>query len=172
MKASELLLRFRGHLGAAVVGLLATAIIAAASYPTGSPTLAGAVPTASRVAARGRVGDARVLLLSESRGLRLLIAYKSAKGWLGVDLEPTSSRAAATWSATSGSGDVPPLAVVYGRAPAEATQALVLWADGLRQPVTVALDGTFLAARAGRVRSLAVSMVSRNGSVVRQVPGP
>ena len=172
MKATDLLLRFRGHLAAAIVGLLITAVVAAASYPTGSPTLAGAVPDAARVAARGRVGDARVLLLSEARGLRLLVAYKSDKGWLGVGLDPAPARAAAAWSSTEGGDDVPALAVVYGRAPADASRAVILWADGRRQRVGVALDGVFLAARAGRVRSIVVNLLDAKGVLLRQVPGP
>ena len=166
----------RGWLGAAAVGLFATAVIAVASYPTGAATVAAVVPDGARVAARQPVGSARVLLVSDSGRLRVLVAYPGPKGWLRVAAPPGPAQAAAAWVSTPGGRGVPALAAVYGRVSAplgpEPVSVEVTWADGRRSRGPVAVDGSFLVARERPVRSRSLTVLGADRSTVLEVRGP
>lgn len=153
--------------------VFAAGVVAAASLPTGSPSVEGVVPSGARMAARQTVGPVDVLLVVEAgSSLRVEIAYRRAKGYFDVLLDrPPATGAAAVWAGTAGTGDIPALSAVYGRAPAPARSVEVTWTDGR---VTTALveAGTYLSAREGLLRSKSVRVLARDGSVVSEVPGP
>ena len=155
---------------AAVVLELAVALVGLAALPTGAATPEGVVPRNARVAARADVRDARVLLLSEGGRLRVLVAYPEDKGWFGVGVRRPPPTASVAWAATPGSDDIPPLAVLYGRL--DGARVVVRWQDGEVQEARPASDGTFLAARGGRVRSNTVEALGPDGSVLTRIDGP
>ena len=161
--------RFR-VLVAAVAVELVVALIGLAALPTGASTPEGVVPKNARVAARSQVHDARVMLLSESGRLRVLVAYPGDKGWFGVQVRRPPATASVAWAATRGTDDIPALTVVYGRL--DGARVRVRWQDGDAQEVAPASDGTFLAVRAGRVRSDAVEVLAPDGALLTLVEGP
>jgi hypothetical protein len=153
--------------GALVALVLVVGLAAVASFPTGSPSPEGVVPSGGRVAATGRVGSARVLLAVESGDLVLRVAYKGEKGWHGVAAEPVDGDSPAAWSSTDGEGKVPALSSVYGRP--RGARVRVLWSDGKRDEVDLALDGAYLIARAGRVAVDRVVVLDADGATVLEV---
>ena len=150
--------------------LLALALVGLASVPTGADTPQGTVPDGRRVAATARVGEVRVMVLSGRSRINLLVAYRGEKGWHGVAVDPAPPGAVAAWAATRGGGDVPALSAVYGRA--TGAKVRVRWADGETRVTTTALDGTYLAARSGMVRSSSVTVLGDDGAVLNEVKGP
>jgi hypothetical protein len=150
--------------------LLVVALIGLASLPTGAATANGTVPDGRRVAAAATVSDVRVMLLSSSRRLGLLVAYEGEKGWHGVEVDPAPRGAVAAWAATTGAGDVPALSAVYGQA--DGVKVRVRWSDGRTNEVTTESDGTYLIVRPGRVRSDHVTILGEDGAVVTEVEGP
>ena len=157
-------------LAAVAALLLIVALVGLASLPTGYPSAAAAVPDGQRVAARAPVGEARLMVLSTSRRLSLLVAYRGDKGWQRVVVDPVPAATVAAWAATRGSEDVPALSAVFGRAPG--VKVRVRWADGTVAEVTPAGDGTYLATRPGRVRSASVDVLGEDGAVLTEVNGP
>jgi hypothetical protein len=150
--------------------VLVAALVGLASVPTGADTPQGTVPDGRRVAASTRVGDVRVMVLSTTARLNLLVAYKGEKGWHGVAVDPAPPGALAAWAATRGGGEVPALSAVYGRA--SGAEVRVRWADGRTAVARTASDGTYLAARPGLVRSKHVTVVGDDGAVLGEVDGP
>jgi hypothetical protein len=160
-------------LGAAITVVLAAALVALGSLPTGSRTLDGVVPAGARVAGRVPIGDAQVLLLSESgRRLAVLVAYRDAKGWFGVRVDSPPRNAVVAWASTAGATarHVPALSVVYGRT--GAAQVRVRWRDGREGSVRPGSDGTFVLARAGQYRSSSVELQGADGATISSVSGP
>jgi len=156
-------------LAAAVVALIAVSLVAVASLPTGAGDAAGVAPAAARVAAEVELDDATVLLLSEGGRLRVQVAYRGPKGWLGALLPPAPDGAVAAWAGTPGEGPVPSLSAVYGTALGDAVR--VRWPDGWVDEVDTAIDGTWLVARVGTLRADKVEVL-RDGRVEQEVPGP
>lgn len=165
--------RSRRWLAWATGAVFAAGVIAAASLPTGSPSVEGVVPSGARLAQRETVGGAEVLLVVEAGGgLRVEVAYRKDKGYLGVLLErPPATTAAVAWAGSGGTGDIPALSAVYGRSPAGARSVEVTWADG-RVTRSAVEGGTYLSAREGLVRSSKVRVLAGDGSVLTEVPGP
>lgn len=143
-------------------------LVVVGGAPTGAPTPAGVVPSGGRVAARTAVEGAVVMVVAEGAERYLVVAHRGAKGWFG--LHPPRSRpdAPVAWTATTGGRGLPPLAAAYGREPG-AARVSVAWADGRRQSGRVALDGTWLVARPGRVALREVRLVDAGGQVVARV---
>ena len=154
---------------AAVAVLIAVGLVAVASLPTGAATAAGVAPAGARVAGAVELEDATVLLLSEGGRLRVQVAYRGPKGWLGALLPPAPDGVVAAWTGTDGAGPVPALSALYGTAPGDAVR--VRWSDGETAEVDTAIDGTWLVARPGAFRSTAVEVL-RDGRVEQEVPGP
>ena len=150
--------------------LLVAALIGLASLPTGAASAAATVPDGRRLAASAAVADVRVMVVSAAGRLNLVVAYKGEKGWHGVDVDPAPRGAVAAWAATRGAGEVPALSAVYGRA--DGPRVRVQWADGRTADAVTASDGTYLVARAGRVRSQQVTVVGDDGAVIIEVRGP
>ena len=150
--------------------LLVLSLVGLASLPTGASTATGVVPDGHRVAASAGVGEVRVMVLSASGRLGLLVAYEGEKGWHAVEVDPAPLGAVAAWAATRGAGEVPALSAVYGRA--EGARVRVQWADGQLAEVSTATDGTYLVARPGRVRSAQVTVLGGDGAVIVEVEGP
>jgi len=156
---------------AALTGLLLVlSLVGLASLPTGAATANAVVPDGRRVAAASDVLDVRVMVLSSSGRLGLLVAYQGEKGWHAVEVDPAPRGAVAAWAATRGAGEVPALSAVYGRA--DGARVRVQWADGQMAEVTTATDGTYLVARPGRVRSSQVTVLGGDGAVILEVEGP
>jgi hypothetical protein len=133
------------------IGLLVgAALIGAASLPAGTPTLAAAVDTADRLTAQVAVDDVEVLVVSRGARLAALVAWNSPKGWLTVELDETDPDPVAAWTSTVGGSDIPPLTAAYGRGVPAGGKVEVRWGDGSTSVVSVASDGTWLAARAGQ----------------------
>lgn len=157
-------------LGAATALLLVVSLVGLASLPTGYATVRATVPDGRRVAAQAPVDGAQVMVLSTSSRLELLVVYRGEKGWQRVRLDPVPAATVAAWAATSGSEDVPALSVVFGRAVGGRVE--VRWADGRVVEVAPERDGTYLMARAGRVRSAHVGVLGEDGAVITAVDGP
>jgi hypothetical protein len=157
-------------LAAASAVLLVVSLIGLASLPAGASSPRGVVPDGRRVAASTSVRGVRVMVLSSSGRLNLLVAYEGEKGWHGVEVDPAPRNAVAAWAATQGAGDVPALSAVYGRA--EGARVRVEWADGETAEAPAATDGTYLVARPGRVRSEHVTVLGGDGAVLTEVDGP
>lgn len=157
-------------LAVAVGVVLAAALVGLAALPTGAPHAEAVVPPDSRVAGTAVVDGARVLLVSKAGRLRVVIAYRGDKGWFGARATAPPAHTAVAWTATRGAGPVPALSAVYGRVTGATVQ--VQWADGRASRAVTATDGTFVTARAGRVRARAVLVRGANGDVVERVAGP
>lgn len=159
---------------AVVLGLAASvAVVALAwlgSIPTGADSAAATVGAGSRLAATAEVDDVEVLLAARGGALSVHVAYPTAKGWLSVALPAAPSTAVAAWAATDGTGPIPALSVVYGRA--SGTAALIRWSDGEETSVELAGDGVYLAVRQGRVASDSVRILDASGTAVLDVDGP
>lgn len=156
-------------LGAAAF-VLAAALLALAALPTGAAAPDGVVPVGSRVVTSAAVGGARAILASDSGQLRVHVAYRGPKRWLGVALDPAPLGAVAAWAGTPGEAGVPSLSVVYGRITAETVR--VEWADGSVNEVRAESDGAYLVARRGRVQATKVLARAADGRRVFEVPGP
>jgi hypothetical protein len=161
--------RVRPWVFGAALFVCAAALVAFASLPTGAATPEGVVPGGARVVTTKPVGEARALLASESGELRLHVAYKGPKRWLGVRLKPAPPGAAAVWAGTTGEGGVPALSAVYGRVGGAAVR--VEWADGRVSTELAASDGMYLAVRPGRVAAARVVVLDDSGIVVTEVAG-
>jgi hypothetical protein len=159
----------RAVLAAAATQLVA-ALVGLAGLPTGAATAAATVPEGGRVAASVPVAGVRVMVLSTSGRLSLLVAYSGEKGWHGIEVDPAPAGSVAAWAATVGSREVPALSAVYGRA--QGGRVRVDWADGRVAETDTAADGTYLVARPGRVRSAHVSVLGEDGVVVTAMDGP
>jgi hypothetical protein len=159
---------------AVLLGLAASVVVIAlawlGSVPTGADTAAGTVGPGARLAASVEVDDVEVLLAARSGALSVHVAYPTAKGWLSVALPAAPTTAVAAWAATAGTGPIPALSVVYGRAPG--ATAVVSWADGEETTVEPASDGVYLAVRTERVASQHVRVVDADGTTVLDVEGP
>lgn len=149
--------------------VFAAALVVFASLPTGATTPEGVVPETSRLVSSRVVGEARALLASEAGVLRLHVAYRGPKRWLGVGLRPAPAGAAAAWAATPGEGGVPALSAVYGRVTGTAVR--VDWSDGQSSTGPTESDGAYLVARPGRVPAVKVVALDENGAVIAEVPG-
>jgi hypothetical protein len=158
-------------LAVAIALLIGAGLVAVASLPTGSASPEAAIDPGGRVAASVRVDDARVLLVSRSGRLEVVVAYKGQKGWLAAPLDPAPAGTVAAWTGTSGTGDerVPALAAVFGRT--DGSRVRVRWSDGRTTSVETAVDGTYLAARPGRIGSARVDVLDGRRTVLT-VEGP
>lgn len=145
-----------------------SALVLLASLPTGANEATGVVADGSRLAARERLDDVWVFLVSDAGRLRLQVAYEGPKGWLSASLDPQSADVVAARSTTAGGGPIPPFTAVYGRAPGERVE--VHWADGTTATVDPESDGSYVAVRAGDVR--VDDVVVSNGAVVVIATGP
>jgi hypothetical protein len=139
------------------------------SVPTGTDSAAATVGPGARLAATAEVDDVEVLLAARGGALSVHVAYPTAKGWLSVALPAAPSTAVAAWAATDGTGPIPALSVVYGRA--SGATAVVRWADGEETTVPLARDGVYLAVRQGRVASDTVRILDTAGTAVLDVDG-
>lgn len=157
-------------LAAAIGVLLAAAIVGLASLPTGASRVDAVAPASSRVAGTVRLGDTRVLLLSDAGRLRVVVAYRDDKGWFAVGGTRPPADSVVAWTATRGGGPVPALSTVYGRA--EGATVEVRWTDGRVSRTVPATGGTFVVARRGHVRSTVLLVRAPNGDVVDRVEGP
>jgi hypothetical protein len=155
--------------GVAAAVLLGAGLVAFASYPTGTARPDGVVRGGARVAAADRVGDVWVMLVSDQGRLGVVVAYNEGKGWLGVRLAPAPGRGIASYATTPGSGPIPALSAVFGRVDGGPGQVRVRWADGRDQQAMVAVDGTYLVTRPGRVRGHDVRAVDEGGGVLAEV---
>ena len=153
--------------GGVIVILLAVGLTAVASFPTGAATPADLVGRSGRLAASAAVGDVEVLLSVDGGELVAIVAYPSAKDWLGVDLEAVPGGTAAAWAATSGGGSVPALSAVYGRAPG--AHVVVHWSDGERSRIATERDGAYVVARAGVHTVERAVILDDTGGVVLEV---
>ena len=158
----------------AMLGVVASVVVVAltwlASVPTGTDSAAATIGSGSRLAAMVPVDDVEVLIAARGGALSVHVAYPTSKGWLAVRLPAAPSTAVAAWAATDGTGPIPALSVVYGRA--NGTEALIRWADGEETTATPASDGVYVAVRAERVGSERVSIRAADGSTVVEVQGP
>lgn len=154
--------------GVAVTVTFLSGLLALAAAPTGSPTLGGVVD--GRIAARGEVGDAPVLLVADGNERSLVVAYRTGKGWFGIDVDPPPEGARTAWTATRGRGRVPAMSATYGTS--EGERVRVTWADGRTSHTSVALDGSWLVVRSGVVRAEAIVAVAADGTVLSQERGP
>jgi hypothetical protein len=132
-----------------VIALLVGDAIGLAALPSGSRKLAGVVPAGQQVVLTKTLGTVRVLVVSEGKSLRLLVAYKQHERWHGVRVDPAPAGSHAAWAATKGAGPVPAFSAVYGRAPGD--KVVVRWHDGQTSP-TVPVKGAYLALRRGHIR--------------------
>lgn len=164
--------RHRHWLYGGIATLLFLALAVLASLPTGSDSAADAVAGGSRLAASTSVDgeDVVIQVLSGQGRLSVQVAYEGPKGWLGVGLAAVTDETVASWAATGGSGPVPALSIVYGRAPGD--EVAVTWDDGDTSTVTTESDGTYVVARPGRHGSASVSISDADGSTVLEVDGP
>lgn len=158
-----------------IVGVIVTVaflgLALLASLPTGADRPQDAVPPGARLADDRRIDDdTRVQVLSSQGRISVQVAYRGPKGWLGTGLGALPDDTVAAWAATGGSGPVPALSVVYGRAPAEEIE--VTWEDGEVTTAQAASDGVFVVARDGRHRSRGVVMRDAAGASVLEVDGP
>jgi hypothetical protein len=151
------------------IAVLAAALVAFASHPTGAPTPDGVVPGDGRLVVMQSVGSARVLVAARPQRFELIVAVRRQKGWFGVRAGQTTTGSIA-WAGTSGARDVPALSAVFGTASGPLVR--ITWADGSTQEVAAASDGIFLAARAGHVASTSVVMMARSGHVISEIRGP
>ena len=140
------------------------------SVPTGADSAAATIDSGARLAAAADVDDVEVLLSARGGALSVHVAYPTAKGWLSVALPAAPSTAVAAWAATDGTGPIPALSVVYGRA--SGTTAVIRWDDGDETTVALAGDGVYLATREGRVASDSVRILDAAGNAVLDVDGP
>jgi hypothetical protein len=150
--------------------LFAASLVGLASLPTGYSSVRATVPEGRRIAAQAPVDRVQVMVLSTSSRLELLVVYRGDKGWQRIRLDPIPAGTVAAWVATRGSDDVPALSVVFGRA--QGTRVAVRWKDGRTNEVAPERDGTYLVARAGRVRSAHVGVLGDDGAVITEVDGP
>lgn len=157
-------------LGVAVTTVLVAGLVALAAAPTGSPTLRGVLDGHGRIAARGDVGASPVLLVADGSKRSLLVAYRTGKGWFGVDVDPPPDDARTAWTATRGAGRIPPMSAVYGTS--EGALVRVTWADGRTSDAEVALDGSWLVARRGVVRATRIVALAADGTMVSEEAGP
>lgn len=160
--------RFLALAGGLVFGLVLAGLVVVGGAPTGARTAEGVLPPGDRVAARAGVGDVVVMVVAHGTERYLVVAHRGAKGWFGLRPPRPQPGAPVAWTATPGNGTVPALSAAYGRA-AGGSRAVVTWADGRTQVARVALDGTWLAARAGRVALREAKVVDARGDVVAQV---
>ena len=162
--------RHRAGLLGVAASVVVVALVWLASVPTGADSAAATVGQGSRLAATAPVGDVEVLLVARSGALSVHVAYPGPKGWLSVRLPAAPSTAVAAWAATEGTGPIPALSVVYGRA--AGTTAVVRWADGEETTVQAASDGVYVAARDTRVASEHVRILDATGATILEVDGP
>lgn len=155
-------------LGACVAGLVLAGLVAVGGAPTGAHSVGGVVPDGARVAARASVDGAVVMVVAEGTERYVVVAHRRPKGWFGLEPPRPQPGAPVAWTATAGGGGVPSLSAVYGRVPG-ADRVEVTWADGRRQGARVGLDGTWLAARAGRLPVRAVRIIGPDGETLGQV---
>ena len=143
-----------------------------ASLPTGGDHAVDAVPSGSRLAARQPLddGDVVIQILSTQGRLSAQVAYRGPKGWLAARLDDVADDTVAAWAATPGTGPVPALSLVFGRAVTNEVE--VTWDDGTVSGVVAARDGVFVVARAGRHTSASVVMRDGTGATVLEVEGP
>lgn len=163
--------RWTWTVGAATVILFVASLVALVTLPTGASSADAVVPKGARVAAREPVGSARVLLLSQGKQLRLLVAYERDEGWHGAEVAAPPADAAAAWAATRGGAGVPALSAVYGRTDTGA-RVKVTWADGQIGESLVRPDRTFLVVRPGHARSGSVAILGADGAVISTIEGP
>lgn len=163
---SPLSRRFLGWVAAGITVVLVVGLVALAGFPTGDPTPEDVVPPSGRLAAQTRVAGVHVLVVVDSGALVGMVAYDGDKGWLSVDLDPVDGSTPAAWASTAGSGPVPALSAVYGRAPGD--RVSVEWADGVVDTVATARDGAYAVAREGQVEVDRV-VVADGGDVVLEV---
>lgn len=168
--AASFLQRHRWLIGGAALSVLLIALVWLASLPTGADAPARTVGEGARLAASAEVADVEVLIVSKRGALSVQVAYRSPKGWLGAPLPAAPSNAVAAWAGTNGDGPIPPLAVVYGRAPGSSVE--VEWADGRRTMVRATSDGVYVAARDRYVESVRVHFFDAAGTSVLTIEGP
>lgn len=158
--------RHRGLVAGLIATLLVVALVFVASLPTGADSPEGTVPRDARVAASATVDDVEVLLVSTGGRLSVHVAYEGPKGWLAAELSPAPAHTWAAWAGSAGDGPVPPLAVVYGRSPAD--RVVVRWVDGEEGAADVASDGLYLAVRPQRVEAAGVAFFDDAGALVAE----
>ncbi len=162
--------RHRRWIGGAALSALFVALVLLASFPTGSDSAARTVPGGARLAASANAADVEVLVISTHGDLAVQVAYRGPKGWLSTSLPAAPTDTIASWTGTKGTGPIPALSVVYGRAPG--TKVTVEWADGERTTVTTKSDGVFVAVRDSYLRSRSVSVFDDAGATVLEIEGP
>ena len=157
-----------------LLGVVASVVVVAltwlASVPTGADSAAATVGDGSRLAATAPVDDVEVLIVARGGALSVHVAYRTPKGWLSVRLPAAPSTALAAWAATDGTGPIPALSVVYGRA--NGAEATIRWADGEESTAALGTDGVYVAVRDERVASEHVSIRAADGTPVVEVDGP
>ena len=157
-------------LAGACAGLLVLGLVAVLTLDPGGDSVEDVVPDGASIVARRPVGDATVLLVSDSGRFQVVVAHKERGGWFATRATPAPATASASWVATRGDGPVPALSAVYGRSVGQVVT--VDWADGRTGEARSAPGDGFLIVRSGHQRSAKVTMRGGDGAVLAEVAGP
>lgn len=158
--------RVLGLAAGAAVLVAVSGLVVVAALPTGASSAAAVVADGLRIAATASVDDAEVLVATDGRQPRAVLAYRGPKGWLGAELGRAPRGAAAAWATTEGEGPVPAVSVVFGRADGDRVE--VRWVDGTTTTAVPSADGHYVAVREGSDAPATVT-VRRGGEVVDEV---
>lgn len=161
--------RHRWLIGGVALSALLVGLVYVASLPTGTDSPERTVATGSRLAAQAAVDEVEVMVISSHGDLSVQVAYESAKGWLAAALPSAPANSIAAWTGTKGSGPIPALSAVFGRAPG--TSLEIAWADGERTTVDTASDGVFLAVRDRYVIATLVRVLDASGATILEIEG-